>query len=326
MLCWDPSTAQEVKWMNTSRNAPHIAAGIRWVITSIVGVTLAFPTAVLAQDRSRDRREGQGRPERDSRGDRDRNGREDRRGNRDEAHSKFTHSAEGRRFESGVVLRKGTVFTDRHFETYFPHHYYSYPHYVPARASVDVVISPFHFYFGVFPPYIERRHVFVSPPPRVFIEIPIYVGNEYRGYGDYRGDYYLDRRRDDERWKDDRELRRAVYDLEDAFQDDDITLLSELTDPSVKIAIFARGRYEYSLETNDYLDMTRDFMRTAHTSDFVVSRVRPKTRGVYQVFARHSYRSQDGQTRTVYLCVVLERISGRWTITQVDSSPDRIEN
>ena len=63
-----------------------------------------------------------------------------------------------------------------------------------------------------------------------------------------------------------------------------------------------------------------------YSVDFTQYRVRYKTSGVYQVFAKHTYRDQDGQTRTVYLCVVMERMSGRWTITQVDSSPDRMEN
>src|SRR5205085_9273092 len=121
----------------------------------------------------------------------------------------------------------------------------------------------------------------------IFIEIPIYVGGEYHGYSEPRDGYYLNRR-DDDRWRDDRELRRAVYDFEDAFRESDITLLTPLTDPGTKLAIFARGHYEYSIEPNDYLDMTRDFMRSSHTTGFEVYKVRYRSSGPYQLFAKHS--------------------------------------
>lgn len=292
------------------------------VTAGFAGSILASGAPAVAQDRGREGR-GEGRSQsrdRDSRGDRDRGERRERGPER----SRFTRSQEGRHFDNGVALRRGEAFTDRHWERYFPHHYYSYPHYAANRGvSIDVVFSPFHFYYGVFPPYIHRSHVLLLPPRVVYIEVPVYVGGEYRGYG--RDDYYLHRGRDDDRWKDNVELRRAVYDLQDAFREEDIEALTQLIDPKVKIAIFSKGHFEYSIEPNDYLDMSRDFMRTSRTSGFEISRVHRKSSDVYQVFARHTYRDQDDHSRTVYLCTVLERIEGRWTITQIDTSPDRIE-
>src|SRR5262249_25064686 len=207
----------------------------------------------LGQDRSRDRRDGRD-SDRGPRRDRDDNRRSDERTRKDDRRIEFTHSREGRRLDNGVVLRRGTVYTDRHFDRFFPHHYYSYPHYAGPGVSVDVVLSPFHFYYGTFPPYISRSHVFVAPPTLVYIDVPIYVGGAYHGYDDRRDDYYLSRRRDDDRWRNEPGLRRAVYDLEDGFRDEDITLLSQITDPGAKIAVFARGHFEYSVDANDYLD------------------------------------------------------------------------
>jgi hypothetical protein len=247
------------------------------------------------------------------------------RNRRNDTHRAFTRSMEGRHFNNGVTLRRGTSFTDRRWDTYFPHRYSYYPYYSPTRASFEVVFSPFHFYYGVCPPYIHRTRVLYVPPRRVYIEVPIYINNEYRGYRDTEDDYYL-YRRNDTRWTNDPELKQAVYDLADAFREEDITLLTELTDPDTKIAIFSSGRYEYSLEPGDYLDMSRDFMYAAETANFDVERVLTKTSGVYQVFAKHTYRNREGDNRTVYLCFVIENISGRWAITQVDTSPDRIEN
>jgi hypothetical protein len=276
-----------------------------------VSVSLFTPAVAHAQERDHDRH--------DSRGE--------RRRERDDDHVRFTHSLDERRFDNGVALRRGVTVTDRRFDAYFPHHVYSYPHYVLTREPGRVVVSPFSFYVGVFPPYIERSAVIVAAPPRVFIDVPIYVHDDYQpAGGSGGGGYYLNRRDDDNRWKDDPELSDAVYNLEDTFRNDDIALLAPLTDPNANIAIFTKGRYQYSLPANDYLDMTRDFLRSAHTTTFAAYRVHRKAPGVYQVFARHTYQDQDGTSHTVYLCIVLQRLNDRWTITQIDSSPAHLSS
>jgi hypothetical protein len=290
-------------------------------LVCVAGVTLASPSVVYAQDRSHDRdRRDDSRDRRDDSRDRHDDTRDAGRRQRDESHVRFTHSAEERRFDNGVTLRRSAPVADHRFDAYFPHHYYSYPHYAVGRDAGRVVISPFSLYVGIFPPYIERSAVVIAAPRHVFIDVPIYVHGDYRPYGEGRDDYYLNHREDD-RWKDDPDLRRAVYDLEDAFRNEDIALLAPLTDPAANIAIFAKGRYQYALAPNDYLDMTRDFLRSAHTTGFTAYRVHSRASGVDQVFARHTYQDQNGQSHTVYLCLVMERINDRWTITQIDTSP-----
>jgi len=305
--------------MRSIKRRASVRAWVPGLIACAGLLAVAIPATAHAQDRSRDRndRNGSSRDNgRDSSRDSDKKGatsRDDARRHRDDNHVRFTHSAEGRRFDNGVTLRRSVVHTDRRLDAYFPHHTVSYPHYVTTRVVGSVVISPFSFYAGVFPPYIERSHVIFSRPSRVFIDVVIDGGR--------RDDYYLSRRGDDTRWRNDTDLKHSVYDLEDAFKNEDIELLAPLTDPGTKIAIFARGHYEYSLDANDYLDMTRDFMRSVHTTDFDAYRVHYKTNGVYQIFARHSFKDQDGQSKVVNLCIVVERIGDRWTITQIDSSP-----
>ena len=295
-------------------------------LACVTGLSLAAPSVASAQDRGRDRGGDRRDDSRDRGNDRSNDrrdvSRDEVRRTRDESRVRFTHSDEGRRFDNGVTLRRGATYTDRRFDAYFPNHYYSYPHYAVGRDAGRVVISPFSFYVGIFPPYIERSAVIVAAPRHVFIDVPIYVHGDYRAYGEGRDDYYLNHREDD-RWRDDPDLKRAVYDMEDAFRNDDIALLAPLTDPAANISVFAKGRYEYSLNPNDYLDMTRDFLRSAHTTNFSAYRVHPRGNGVYQVFAKHSYQDQSGVSRTVYLCIVLERVNDRWTITQVDTSPAR---
>lgn len=296
-------------------------------LACIGGVTLVSPSAVYAQDRRDDHRDDhrddRRTGHRDDRPDDRRDMHAERRRARDERHVEFTRSAEERRFDNGVVLHRSVAHVDSRFDVFFPHHVYSYPHYALTRASGRAVVSPFGFYVGIFPPYIDRTAVVFSAPSRVYIDLPVYVRGDYQ-YNP--SGYYLDRRGDDERWKEDRDLRDTVYDLEDTFRNEDIGLLAPLTDPHSDIAIFSRGRYQYSLNPNDYLDMTRDFLRAVHTVEFTAYRVHRRAPGVYQVFARHVYREQDGDEKTVYQVIVLEQLHNRWTITQIDSSPAHITN
>jgi len=242
---------------------------------------------------------------------------------RDTARDIFTRSTEGRRYDRGLSLRPAHRFTNTHFGLYFPHGYSYYPHYSHTYISFEVIASPYHFYYGVCPPYIHRRYVYHRPPRIVYIEVPVYVGGRYYGYGD--GRYYLD---SGAWWRDERSiepaLRRAVEDLEDAFRYNDINRLVYLTDAGADIAVFSRGKYEYSLSANDYLDMTRDFMVGADTTKFDVFRVRRRSSDVCNLSAKHVYRGRDGRLRVVFLSFVLERIHGDWVITQVDTAPDEL--
>ncbi|NLH99063.1 MAG: hypothetical protein GX446_06175 [Chthonomonadales bacterium] len=235
----------------------------------------------------------------------------------------FTRSAEGRRYDRGISLRPAVRVSSPAFGVYFPHGYHYYPYYSHSYVSVDVFISPYHFYYGVCPPYVYRRYVHYRPPRVVYIEVPVYVGGSYYGYSD--GGYYLD---SGAWWRDtrniDSDLRRAIEDLEDAFRYGDIGTLTYLTEPGVDIAIFSKGRYQYSLTANDYLDMTRDFMVGADTVRFDVFRARRRSNDVCTLSAKHTYRGRDGQTRVVYLSFVLERFGRSWAITQVDTAPDRL--
>jgi hypothetical protein len=328
------------------KSSYRLSSGTRAVmflaLTGVTGITLAVPTAVSAQerrtggqdrrdgtqdrrdgnqDRGQDRRDGTQDNRTDRNADRRTDARGDRRRDRDESRVRFTRSGEERRFDNGAVLHRSAA-ADRRFDTYFPRHVVSYSHYVLNREGGRAVLSPFSLYIGVFPPYVERSAVIVRSPSRVYIDPPITVRGEYRPGWDGRDAY--DRGDDDSLWKDDRSLSNAVYDLEDTFRNEDIALLAPLTDPRTDVAIFTRGRYQYSINANDYLDMTRDFLRSVRTNDFVTSRVRRRADGVYQVFTRHTYQDQDGRSRAVDLCFVLERRRGQWTVTQVDSYPGRV--
>jgi len=44
---------------------------------------------------------------------------------------------------------------------------------------------------------------------------------------------------------------------------------------------------------------------------------------VVNVRIRHVYRNPQGDINTTYLTIVMERLRGDWTITQVDTAPER---
>lgn len=244
---------------------------------------------------------------------------------RNRAYDIFTRSQEGRIYRHGITLRPGTYVTNFHIRRYFPHRYVYYPYYCPTYDVAIAYYSPYSFYFGVFPSYIYRRHCYYRPPARVYVEFPIYINGYARGYDDDKDDYYLSRRSYDDYYRREAGLEPAIDDLRAAFRYGNIELLVNLTDPNVRIAIFRRGKYEYSLNTNDYLDMTRDAMRAIDTIQFDLYRIRQRAEGVYVVSGKHVYRNPEGERRTVYVSFVLERLSGRWVITQVGTAPDRIQ-
>jgi len=197
-----------------------------------------------------------------------------------------------------------------------------YPSYCPTYDFASVYYSPYYFYYGNCPPYIYRHGCFYGPPPVVYVEVPVYVGADARGYDTGPDDYYLRRRYDDH----DPELDRAIDDIRETFRGGNIEPLVQLVDPKVRIAVFQKGKYEYSLESNDYLDMTRDALTTTDTVQFDLYRVQRRAAGVYVVSGKHVYKNHEGEDRAVYVSYVLEKLGGRWTLTQVGTSPDHIQD
>lgn len=239
-----------------------------------------------------------------------------------QARSLFSRTQEGRRYDSGLLLRRGRPINQVWLRPYFPRGGYHYPYYSPTY-SASAVISPYGFYFGICAPFVIRTYSHHFPPVVVYIDIPVYSGSVCRGYEPQR--------REDPvlSWREvlDREpgLANAIDDLRDTFRRGDIDALAALVDPKIKIAVFLRGSYEYSLDVNDFVDLTRDALQSTDTIAFDLSRIHERSAGVYVVSGEHVYRDRDGHRRKVYVSYVLEDIRGEWTLTQVGTAPDRIQ-
>ena len=239
---------------------------------------------------------------------------------------RFTWGRDGGRFGNGIVLRPAMIVADPYFVPWFQDRCVFYPHYYSGPiVSVNIAYNPWYVYAGCVPTYIYRQHVIVQRPHVVYVDTPVYVDGYYRPVTviDNGGDYYLSPRANGRWWRDDYNLSKAIYNIQDAFLTEDIGLLASTTLPDIDVSIFTRGRYEYSLRPADYLDMTRDFMRTTRTTDFEILNVQNKNAGVVNVRIRHVYRNPQGDINTTYLTIVMERLRGDWTITQVDTAPER---
>ncbi|HSV75345.1 MAG TPA: hypothetical protein VLH79_16450 [Chthonomonadales bacterium] len=251
----------------------------------------------------------------------------DPRPRRDRAHAIFTRSSEGRRFETGITLRPSHRIHNVHVRRFFRSGVSHFPYYWPTYQHTFVHFSPFSFYYGVCPPFILRRHTYYRRPTVIHIEVPVFRDRVFYGFDAYRDDHYLS----DRLYRlYDRDLpvavRDAFADIEEAFRYGDIDMLARYADPSTRIAVFRKGEYEYSLHANDYLDMTRDAMREWDTLEFDLTRVRRRSDAVFVASGRHDYRDREGRRRTVFVSFAVERLFGRWVLTQVGTAPDRIQD
>ncbi|HLJ56514.1 MAG TPA: nuclear transport factor 2 family protein [Chthonomonadaceae bacterium] len=235
------------------------------------------------------------------------------------AHRTFTKTTEGRHYDNGIHLRKGVKVTETWQRRYFPRGTFHFEGYTRSLTA-SAFISPFGFYFGVCAPYISRERCRVAPPVSVYIDIPIYTGDTCHGYPKLvPSENLLDLNYVEPG------LANAVDELREAFGNGNIDALVTLVDPRSQIAVYLRGNYDYSLDANDYLDLTRDAMRNTHTVEFDITRIHQVARNVYTVSGKHLYEDERGEVRKVYVSYVLENINGEWTLTQVGTAPDKIQ-
>jgi hypothetical protein len=164
-------------------------------------------------------------------------------------------------------------------------------------------------------------------PERVYVEVPIYEGGEWHGwYGDESGNYYLATYSNNDAVVDHRDpgFNDAVNHILDTFHGGNIQDMVNVTDPDVKISVFLKGKYQYSMTSDDYLDITRDALTNLDTISFNLDRIKRKASGVYSVSGIHIFADKNGTEHKVYVSFVLERIHDNWVLTQVDDSPGRL--
>ncbi|MCX6379648.1 MAG: hypothetical protein NT023_09255 [Armatimonadetes bacterium] len=231
----------------------------------------------------------------------------------------------------------------------FPNGSACYPYYSPVWSTGYSSLSPYYFYWGVSAPFLMNDFIYQMPPNVVYVPVPVYTDR-----GDYRGwkqedidGYYLNKKAPDENKpksrstegnKDKAEALDGVAatvianspvaemasKIQKAWVDKDVQSLSEAVDKQKRIAVYLRGKYQYSLPPQDYLDLTRDALQSTQTQRFEMDTPQRKEKGVYILTGKHTYKGGDGESHVVYVSYVVELVNQKYVITQVGTAPERI--
>ncbi len=187
---------------------------------------------------------------------------------------------------------------------------FCYPFYVfdPFRSS-RCVASPFYFYLSS-PAYISYERV---------------TFDDYDRYEDFRGHSYdwnnSDRGNDDYGYS--RPLDSSIDDLRAAYENGDTSLLDRLVPKRGLVRIYTDHQYRYTLDARDLYDVLQDGITTTHTDRYEILSVRWNDRDQARVVARHDFRDNRDEQRTIYHTYTLVRERGNYVIREFGSSYDR---
>lgn len=148
----------------------------------------------------------------------------------------------------------------------------------------------------------------------------------------------------------------AFADIEQAWNQGRISLLRKhLREDDVKLSVYFKGKYTYSIASGDFAQITRDAFDRLNTVSFRFTRLRKAKNGDVTAYGKHVYRTssddasrQDssikaddtvpfstdgsrmydnsddpapGEEKTVYVSYTLRHHDGQWYIIGVNSSP-----
>ncbi len=168
----------------------------------------------------------------------------------------------------------------------FDYPFYAYDPYAPGAL---VVASPWYAY-SYLPPYLDRSHVVV---------VDRYPDWDWNGWQTF--DYKDDR--------DNPAVRDALNDLRNAFEGESGRIADRLVPEEGDIAIDNDGKYDYSLNPDDFQKMFLDGVEQSKTVHYTILEAR--TRGdEVRVRARHEYTDSWGQTQSVVHRITLRRENG----------------
>ncbi|MDH7482642.1 MAG: hypothetical protein QHH26_11815 [Armatimonadota bacterium] len=183
-----------------------------------------------------------------------------------------------------------------------------YPNYCYTYRK-DYCWPSIYFYYGTLPPYIFGPRIVFIPTfanRHICVQIPIAIN--------WNDDYYLCDTYG-------RRLREALNRIQRAWERGDEYLIRDYLRFNSRIAVYLNGKYAYSIDAEDYYDMTRDAMRNIRTRSFIFDRIHKRSSDCVVAFGTHIYVDEDsGFVKTVYVSYTLERFGSDWYITEVGCS------
>jgi len=233
----------------------------------------------------------------------------------------FTQTAEGRHYDNGLDLRMGIRDNAGWQRNDFPGGSHYYPYYRNGWAAGEYD-SPFGFYFGFGDAYIAGTDLLFYPPTDAFINVPIYDGANFSGWNETDDNAF------DQADLNSTEpgLLNATDEISETILNQNIDAMVALIEPNVSIAIYTMGSYKYSMKANDFLDLTRDSIKSVKTVSLALDYLHEDSPTVYTLSGKQVYVGKDGTDREVYLSFVLQDMGGQWTLTQEGTSPDRVQS
>jgi len=126
-------------------------------------------------------------------------------------------------------------------------------------------------------------------------------------------DYYLAAR-------DSNELDYALSDIRKSWTDNRADLIDNHVNDDQSIAVLLDGKYDYSVEARDYVQMTSDAIDQTKTISFTWESVKQRTDGEYTAFGKHVYHDSYDKEQTVYVSYTLRKIGSHYIIVEVGSS------
>lgn len=228
----------------------------------------------------------------------------DRRERRDTRSDRLDRSYDGRDHNGSGVHVNINVFPGSY-------HYYAYD-YDPYQCYPSV----YCYYYGLFPPYIRSQRIVYNHRPQVmynYIDVPM---SRYRY------------------------LSESLNDIKRGWERGDPDLLMEHVRRGDKIDIFLKDDYAYTLDWQDFSEMTDDAMSHIQTESFDFYKVRQRSSDVAVAYGAHTYYDYDSYDsnrgeflkdnksssrgrNTVYVRYTLERHGDTWYITEAGSSPNK---
>lgn len=227
-----------------------------------------------------------------------------------------SHYVTYRNYYSGHYYRPYTGWRAPY--SYSGVYYYSWPHRIEPCYFGHYVFSyvrdysypSVYFHFGYFP-YLHRSRVIVINVPVVrYVDV---VRVNYR----FDDDYYLSAPSYGS-------IDRTLADVRRAWIRNDWDLFRDYVRPDERMHVYIDGRYSYSIDGVDYLDMTRDALERTDTIDIDFYSVKRSDCDRYIAYGTHTYYDIDGQKKCVYVSYTFERVRGEWVIVEVGSSKNRL--
>jgi hypothetical protein len=204
-----------------------------------------------------------------------------------------------------------------HYDPYWRDSYFGYGYWWSDPWRDRCYISPYYWYISL-PGYISWSRCFYATP-RVIIIIGDDLSWRYCGRGNY-GSYYYGGYGYNYNDRGYSYLDRSVSDLVDAFLLERPEHLADLLPRKGTVNIYIEGEYAYTLNNDDFYDMTADMIRSTQTTDFQIEKVKRSRSGEYIVLARHEFVDPNNMSQTVWMTFTLDEEYGRYVIVETGTS------